>query len=79
MRDPLTGLHNRRYLEEAMPQEIMCAKRHQQSLSVLILYMDDFKLFNDNFGHDAGDYVLKSLAIMLNSCPRRESSMSNRW
>ena len=74
VRDPLTGLHNRRYLEEAMPQEIMRAKRHQQPLSVLMLDMDHFKLFNDNFGHDAGDYVLKSLAIMLNDCLRGEDT-----
>jgi diguanylate cyclase (GGDEF)-like protein len=57
-----------------MPQEIMRAKRHQQSLSVLMLDMDHFKLFNDNFGHDAGDYVLKSLAIMLNDCLRSEDT-----
>jgi|GEM_PF-629758 len=74
VRDPLTGLHNRRYLEEAMPQEIMRAKRHQEPLSVLMLDMDHFKLFNDNFGHDAGDYVLKSLAMLLNDCLRGEDT-----
>lgn len=74
IRDPLTGLHNRRYLEECMPQEMMRAKRHGQPLSVLMLDMDHFKLFNDNFGHDAGDYVLKSLASLLNDCLRGEDT-----
>lgn len=72
IRDPLTGLHNRRFLEETMPQEMMRAKRHNHPLSVLMLDMDHFKLFNDNFGHDAGDYVLKSLATLLNDSLRSE-------
>lgn len=72
VRDPLTGLHNRRYLEESIGHELMRAKRHHQQLSVLMLDMDHFKRFNDNFGHDAGDYVLKSLATLLTNCMRGE-------
>ena len=74
VRDALTGLYNRRYLEETMPQEIMRAKRHNQPLSVLMLDMDHFKLFNDNFGHDAGDFVLKSLATLLTESLRSEDT-----
>ena len=72
VRDPLTGLHNRRYLEESIGNELMRAKRHKQQLSVLMLDMDHFKRFNDTFGHDAGDYVLKSLATLLSNAMRSE-------
>jgi len=72
VRDPLTGLHNRRYLEESIGHELMRAKRHNQKMSVLMLDMDHFKRFNDTFGHDAGDYVLKSLATLLTNCMRSE-------
>ncbi len=65
IRDPLTGLHNRRFLEESIDHELMRAQRHKQKLSILMLDMDHFKRFNDNFGHDAGDYVLKSLSSLL--------------
>ena len=60
VRDTLTGLHNRRFLEESIDQEMMRAQRHHQSLSLLMLEMDQFKRFNDTFGHDAGEYVLKA-------------------
>ncbi|MAZ88109.1 MAG: diguanylate cyclase [Cellvibrionaceae bacterium] len=65
VRDPLTGLHNRRFLEESIDHELMRAQRNQQNLSILMLDMDHFKRFNDNFGHDAGDYVLKALSSLL--------------
>ena len=65
VRDTLTGLHNRRFLEESIDHELMRAQRHNQSLSLLMLDMDHFKRFNDNFGHDAGDYVLKALSSLL--------------
>lgn len=65
VRDTLTGLHNRRFLEESIDHELMRAQRHKQALSLLMLDMDHFKRFNDNFGHDAGDYVLKALSSLL--------------
>ena len=65
VRDPLTGLHNRRYLEENITHQFMRAQRHKQPLSLLALDMDHFKRFNDTFGHDAGDYVLKTLGAQL--------------
>lgn len=65
VRDTLTGLHNRRFLEESIDHELMRAQRHNQPLSLLMLDMDHFKRFNDNFGHDAGDYVLKALSSLL--------------
>ena len=59
IRDPLTGLFNRRYLEESLEREIHRASRNGTPLSVLMLDLDHFKRFNDTFGHDAGDAVLR--------------------
>src|SRR4029077_5206344 len=59
IRDPLTGLFNRRYLEESLEREIHRCSRNQTPLAVLMLDLDHFKRFNDTFGHDAGDAVLR--------------------
>jgi diguanylate cyclase (GGDEF)-like protein len=60
--DPLTGLLNRRYLEERFSQEIERSKRYQFPLSFVMLDIDGFKSFNDRFGHQAGDEVLRETA-----------------
>jgi diguanylate cyclase (GGDEF)-like protein/PAS domain S-box-containing protein len=65
VRDALTGLYNRRYLEEVMDREIRRAGRAGQSLGVLMLDLDHFKRFNDTYGHDAGDAVLREAAAFL--------------
>ncbi|MFB2971405.1 PAS domain S-box protein [Aerosakkonema sp. BLCC-F183] len=65
IRDVLTGLFNRRYLEESLEREIHRAKRKQQSLGIIMLDVDHFKQFNDTFGHDAGDAVLRELGLLL--------------
>ncbi len=67
IRDPLTGLFNRRYLEESLEREIRRAMRSQRSLSVLMIDLDHFKRFNDTFGHDAGDVLLRELGQLLQS------------
>jgi diguanylate cyclase (GGDEF)-like protein len=61
IRDPLTGLFNRRYMEEALTRELKRAERYHTSLSVLMIDLDHFKLLNDQFGHSCGDAVLKGL------------------
>ncbi len=61
-RDPLTGLYNFRYLEEALEMEIQRAERYQTPFSLLMVDIDRFKSFNDNYGHQAGDEVLKLFA-----------------
>ena len=63
--DPLTGLLNRRYLEERIAEEIVRSKRHRFSLSLMMLDVDDFKAYNDKFGHPAGDSALKAVADVL--------------
>ena len=62
LRDGLTGLYNRRYLEDALNRELLRAERSRQPVSVLMIDIDHFKSFNDKFGHDAGDFVLSVLA-----------------
>ena len=71
IRDPLTGLFNRRYLEETLEIEFARASRAKTALSIMMIDVDHFKRFNDNFGHDAGDVVLKTVAQALNSGMRR--------
>ena len=71
IRDPLTGLFNRRYLEETLEIEFARASRAKTPLSIMMIDVDHFKRFNDNFGHDAGDAVLKAVAQALNGGMRR--------
>ncbi|MEZ4337377.1 MAG: diguanylate cyclase [Sandaracinaceae bacterium] len=63
--DGLTGINNKRYLMEALEREIPRARRHQRPLSVVMFDIDHFKSINDNYGHLAGDYVLKELATLV--------------
>lgn len=63
--DPLTGLLNRRYLEERIAEEIARSKRHRFSLSLIMLDVDDFKAYNDSYGHPAGDTALQTVAEIL--------------
>ena len=72
IKDPLTGLYNRRYLTEMMDREIRRAVRAEQSLGVLMLDLDYFKKFNDTYGHDAGDTVLREAASFLTRSIRVE-------
>ncbi len=65
VRDPLTGLYNRRYLEETLDREVRRAARAAQSLGFLMIDLDHFKNFNDTYGHDAGDAVLRETALFL--------------
>jgi len=65
IRDPLTGLFNRRYMEEALTLEIARAARSGSPLCVVMCDVDHFKRFNDEFGHDAGDNVLSMVASVL--------------
>lgn len=65
IRDPLTSLFNRRYLEESLEREVSRAERKEQSLGIIMLDVDHFKRFNDTFGHDAGDTLLRELGLFL--------------
>lgn len=65
IRDPLTGLFNRRYMEEVLVQAQHRALRQKSSVGIIILDVDHFKGFNDRYGHEAGDVVLRELGTML--------------
>lgn len=65
--DGLTQIHNKRYLMETLEREIPRARRHARPLSVVMFDIDHFKGINDNYGHLAGDYVLKELATLVKS------------
>ncbi|MGI9047134.1 MAG: diguanylate cyclase [Burkholderiales bacterium] len=67
IRDPLTGLFNRRYMQEAFRQEISRAQRKGVTLAIVMLDVDHFKRLNDQFGHDAGDVVLQRIGELLQS------------
>lgn len=65
IRDPLTGLFNRRHLEETLELELHRAARRDEPLSVVMFDVDHFKRYNDLFGHDAGDAVLQALSKLI--------------
>ena len=65
LRDGLTGLYNRRYLEDAMNRELHRAERNRTPVSVVMIDIDHFKRFNDKFGHAAGDFVLNAVARVI--------------
>ena len=67
IRDPLTGLFNRRHMMDFLEQYSFSTETQNNALSVMMIDLDHFKRFNDTFGHDAGDYVLKQVAIELRS------------
>lgn len=68
--DPLTGLLNRRYLEERLAEELSRSKRYNYSMSCLMIDIDDFKKYNDRNGHQAGDLALKITAHNLKAALR---------
>ncbi len=72
IKDPLTGLYNRRRLEETLQEELSLAERHGETVGVIMLDVDHFKQLNDTYGHDTGDAVLRELGSLLNRSLRRE-------
>ena len=72
IRDPLTGLFNRRYMEESLERELHRAARNQRPLGLVMLDLDHYKRFNDTFGHAAGDTMLRALSNCLQTHIRRE-------
>jgi diguanylate cyclase (GGDEF)-like protein len=72
IRDPLTGLFNRRYMEETLEREVRRAQRAGRPMAVLMLDLDHFKRVNDDFDHDAGDALLREIGAALLRNLRRE-------
>jgi len=72
MRDHLTGLYNRRYMNDVLERETHRAIRHQHPLSMLMIEIDFFKRFNDSFGHAAGDATLEQVAELIRANTRAD-------
>ncbi len=70
MTDPLTGLFNRRFFKNRLFEEAERVRRQRDSFTVFIIDVDDFKAFNDNWGHLAGDYVLKRISLAIKDAVR---------
>jgi diguanylate cyclase (GGDEF)-like protein len=75
LRDPLTGLANRRALDERLGYEVARHTRHGESFAVLALDLDGFKAVNDRFGHDAGDEILRDAATALVDVVRAQDTV----
>lgn len=76
--DSLTGLHNRRYLNHEIDMEIAECRRYPRTFSLILGDLDYFKRVNDTYGHDCGDYVLKTLAEVIRT-HLRDSDRLSRW
>jgi len=74
--DALTGLPNRRLMQDRLTQAIMAARRKQRHVAVLFLDLDRFKVVNDTLGHDTGDFILKDVARRLVTCVREVDTVS---
>lgn len=77
--DSLTGIANRRKLDAILEQEIKLCAREGFPISVILIDVDHFKLFNDNYGHVQGDQVLKAIAQSLQESARREADLVARY
>jgi diguanylate cyclase (GGDEF)-like protein len=78
IRDPLTGLLNRRFMEEALVKEVSRALRNEVPLSLVMIDIDHFKPYNDTFGHEGGDFVLREFGQLLRQAVR-ESDIACRF
>ncbi|MDP1999892.1 MAG: diguanylate cyclase [Rhodoferax sp.] len=77
--DGLTGAHNRRYFDEQLANEVTRASQHGQTLSLIMMDIDYFKMFNDTYGHQAGDQCLKSLSAIFQACVNRPADTLARY
>lgn len=77
--DALTGLHNRRYLEDQLGIQWKLASRNRNTLTVFMIDIDYFKAYNDTYGHSAGDEALRNIAKILNNCFMRGSDFVARY
>ncbi|MBI2469753.1 MAG: diguanylate cyclase [Planctomycetes bacterium] len=74
--DPLTGVYNRRFFDEMLEKQIAFAKRHNQQISLLIMDIDHFKIFNDTYGHMVGDRILQKLTKTVKEIIRSSDMLS---
>nr|WP_241737632.1 GGDEF domain-containing protein [Neptunicella marina] len=77
--DGLTGIANRRALDEHLPTYLQSAIRHHWPVSLLLMDVDYFKPYNDNYGHNKGDECLQQIAKILTRCKRRDEDFVARY
>lgn len=77
--DPLTGVYNRRYIMEKLPVDILNSTLLSREISIIMVDLDFFKGVNDNYGHLAGDRILKNSAQLLSNCLKRRSDWVARF
>ena len=77
--DPLTGIYNRGYINERLPQEIRRANRYGRDLSIILCDIDHFKKINDTYGHLSGDAVLKDFSRCIQTVIRRQIDWAGRY
>lgn len=77
--DGLTGLANRRFFDEYLAEQMAVAARHQRPLALVLCDVDQFKLYNDHYGHPAGDACLRQVAEALQSCCHRPADKAARY
>lgn len=77
--DPLTGVYNRRYIMEKLPVDILNSMLLSREISIIMVDLDFFKEVNDNYGHLAGDSILKNSAQLLSNCLKRRSDWVARF
>lgn len=78
IKDPLTGLYNRRFIDEALKRETAIAERYNVPFSLILVDLDNFKTINDIYGHDVGDKVLVSISKLLKENLRKADAIA-RW
>lgn len=74
--DDLSGLRNRRYFEQALEELLARAAEHRGRLTLLLFDIDDFKSYNDRFGHETGDRLIQEIAALLKRCTREQDIVS---
>jgi len=79
LRDPLTGIYNRRYINEKLPIDLISSLLLKQKITIMIADIDFFKKVNDNYGHLVGDKVLKIFAETIRGCLNRTSDWVARY
>jgi diguanylate cyclase (GGDEF)-like protein len=79
LHDSLTSLANRRHFDAYLDRQAALSRRHRRELALALFDLDDFKAFNDYFGHQAGDECLTRIAEALKSCSRRPADLAARY
>jgi diguanylate cyclase (GGDEF)-like protein len=77
--DGLTSISNRRFFDQSMNQEWRVSYRNERPVSLILIDIDHFKIFNDNYGHQAGDQCIKQVAQIIRGCLRRPGDLVARY